>query len=369
MTHGHSEIDVHHSDIARFYPHQRTRATSAPARRRRSTRPTASCTPREQWDGERGKRLAPMHAAETRRRRGVLRDRGLGAADVVRVQRGPARRVRRRRHAARARVGQPVVVADHQRRAPRDARARRHRRPVRLRDLRHRRARRGAGRPEASSSRRPTSPTGRVLYTPVLDAKGGFRSDLTVMRLAHDRYRVVTGGAHGMADLKWFADHLPARRGDRRPDLGVHHDRAVGPEGPRHPRPAHRRRHLARRLPVPDLPRRSSWAASPCWPRGSPTSASWAGSCTSRWSRAPRCGELLHEAGQPDGAVPVGIGVYGTTGRLEKGYRAFGFELDGGAHDHRGGDGPAARSRTPTSSAARPTSPSAPPTRRRCCAR
>ena len=37
---------------------------------------------------------------------------------------------------------------------------------------------------------------------------------------------------------------------------------------------------------------------------------------------------LLHEAGQPDGAVPVGIGVYGTTGRLEKGYRAFGFELD-----------------------------------------
>ena len=57
---------------------------------------------------------------------------------------------------------------------------------------------------------RPTCREGRVIYTPVLDAKGGFRSDLTVMRLAHDRYRVVTGGAHGMADLKWFADHLPA---------------------------------------------------------------------------------------------------------------------------------------------------------------
>jgi glycine cleavage system aminomethyltransferase T len=27
--------------------------------------------------------------------------------------------------------------------------------------------------------------------------------------------------------------------------------------------------------------------------------------------------------------VPVGIGVYGTTGRIEKGYRAFGYELDG----------------------------------------
>ena len=41
-----------------------------------------------------------------------------------------------------------------------------------------------------------------------------------------------------------------------------------------------------------------------------------------------RLWRLLHEAGRPDGAVPVGIGVYGTTGRLEKGYRAFGFELD-----------------------------------------
>ena len=41
-----------------------------------------------------------------------------------------------------------------------------------------------------------------------------------------------------------------------------------------------------------------------------------------------RLWQLLHEAGGPHGAVPVGIGVYGTTGRLEKGYRAYGFELD-----------------------------------------
>lgn len=35
----------------------------------------------------------------------------------------------------------------------------------------------------------------------------------------------------------------------------------------------------------------------------------------------------LYDAGQAYGLVPVGIGVYGTTGRLEKGYRAFGNEL------------------------------------------
>ena len=39
--------------------------------------------------------------------------------------------------------------------------------------------------------------------------------------------------------------------------------------------------------------------------------------------------ETLLEAGAAHGAVPVGIGVYGTTGRIEKGYRAYGYELDG----------------------------------------
>ena len=42
-----------------------------------------------------------------------------------------------------------------------------------------------------------------------------------------------------------------------------------------------------------------------------------------------RLWQQLHEAGRPHGAVPAGIGVYGTTGRIEKGYRAYGFELDG----------------------------------------
>jgi glycine cleavage system aminomethyltransferase T len=39
--------------------------------------------------------------------------------------------------------------------------------------------------------------------------------------------------------------------------------------------------------------------------------------------------DLVWEAGTPHGIVPAGIGVYATTGRLEKCYRAFGFELDG----------------------------------------
>ena len=46
-------------------------------------------------------------------------------------------------------------------------------------------------------------------------------------------------------------------------------------------------------------------------------------------SQAAELWEALLEAGAPHGAVPVGIGVYGTTGRIEKGYRAYGAELDG----------------------------------------
>src|SRR6202163_4745348 len=38
--------------------------------------------------------------------------------------------------------------------------------------------------------------------------------------------------------------------------------------------------------------------------------------------------DLLWEAGKLHGLVPCGIGVYGTTGRLEKSYRAHGAELE-----------------------------------------
>jgi glycine cleavage system aminomethyltransferase T len=40
-----------------------------------------------------------------------------------------------------------------------------------------------------------------------------------------------------------------------------------------------------------------------------------------------RVWDTVWDAGQPHGLVPAGIGVYGTTGRLEKGYRAYGNEL------------------------------------------
>ena len=50
-------------------------------------------------------------------------------------------------------------------------------------------------------------PIGRTVYTPLLTPGGGFRSDLTILRLADDRFRFVTGGAarHGRSQVG--ADH------------------------------------------------------------------------------------------------------------------------------------------------------------------
>ena len=50
---------------------------------------------------------------------------------------------------------------------------------------------------------------GKVIYTSLLDERGGFKSDLTIMRLGSQWFRVVTGGSTGMTEKKWFADHLP----------------------------------------------------------------------------------------------------------------------------------------------------------------
>ncbi len=186
-------------------------------------------------------------------RRSVLRGGRLGAAAVVRGQRAARREVRRR--AARGRVGCPLVVADHQRRAPRDARARRHLRPLRVRDLRRlrgRRARRAAARGDGADGRagRPgrlhagAEPRRRLQVRPHDHAAR--RSGVPRRHRRRPRHgrpqavrRCAAGRRVGVA---------------RRRDDGVDDDRALGAAGARHPRERHLGRRLARGLPVRPLP-------------------------------------------------------------------------------------------------------------------
>jgi glycine cleavage system aminomethyltransferase T/glycine/D-amino acid oxidase-like deaminating enzyme len=50
---------------------------------------------------------------------------------------------------------------------------------------------------------------GSIVYTQLLDRRGGIQADLTVTRLAADRYLLVTGTAVGNHDAAWLRTHLP----------------------------------------------------------------------------------------------------------------------------------------------------------------
>jgi glycine cleavage system aminomethyltransferase T/glycine/D-amino acid oxidase-like deaminating enzyme len=169
---------------------------------------------------------------------------------------------------------------------------------------------------------------GKVVYTPVLTPRGGFRSDLTIMRLADDHFRVVTGGAHGMADLKWFRDHLT---GDAQIFDLTSNWCTLGLWGPR-------ARDILAGTTGDDISHEGfPFATCRTIEMGSlrvlASRISYVGDLG--WElyvpidQGLKLWDTVWEAGQPHGAVPAGIGVYGTTGRLEKCYRAFGFELDG----------------------------------------
>ena len=50
---------------------------------------------------------------------------------------------------------------------------------------------------------------GRVVYTQLLNQRGGIECDLTVTRVAADRYLLITGTAVGQHDLGWLRRHQP----------------------------------------------------------------------------------------------------------------------------------------------------------------
>ncbi|MGJ9413565.1 FAD-dependent oxidoreductase [Aeromicrobium sp. CF4.19] len=328
MTHGWSEIDIHHSDIARFHPHQRTRAHVRARTSEAFIKTYGIVHPGEQWESDRHKRLAPMHrqqqeqGAQFFEAAGWERPQWYGCNESLLAEYGDA--VMPRENEWDARWWSPIINAEHLAMRERAG----------IIDLSAFTIFDVVG-PEALAAVQRTVVVqadvapGRVIYTPVLDASGRFRSDLTVMRLADDRFRVVTGGAHGMADLKWFVDQargLAAGVVDQTTALTT-----IGLWGPR-------ARDVLGELTDDDI---------------SATGFGFGrfrrievGSLDVLASRISYVGELgwelyvpmeqgaalwrvLHEAGGRHGAVPVGIGVYATTGRLEKGYRAFGFELDG----------------------------------------
>jgi glycine cleavage system aminomethyltransferase T len=139
----------------------------------------------------------------------------------------------------------------------------------------------------------------------------------------------VTGGMDGMRDKKWFIDHLPEDGSVQIADL-TSARATIGVWGPR-------ARDLVQSATATDmsndahplftvrevefgvvlaLASRISYVGELGWEIHVP------------FEQGARLWATLWEAGEPFGVAPVGIGVYGTTARLEKGYRLYGSELE-----------------------------------------
>jgi len=51
-------------------------------------------------------------------------------------------------------------------------------------------------------------PVGRMVYTAMLNARGGFESDLTVVRVAPAEFLIITGSAQTTRDFSWIERHI-----------------------------------------------------------------------------------------------------------------------------------------------------------------
>ena len=322
-------IDIREADIARFYGHQRTTAHVVARAREGFNKMYGIVHPAEQWESGRPLRLGPAYDRERDLGAVFIETAGWERPNWYASNEGLldryAGRLMERTGEWESRWWSPIINAEHL--AMRDAAGLVDLSAFAVLDVA------GPGALAAVQSLAVSQldvPPGRVVYTSLLDEAGGFVGDLTIMRLGPSRFRVVTGGATGMSDLKWFADHLPADGTATVTDLTSAWT-TLGLWGPR-------ARDILQAV-TPDDVSHEGFAFGTC-------RAIELGGATVLASRISYVGELgwelyapielgarvwdtLWAAGRPSGLVPVGIGVYGTTGRLEKGYRAYGAELDG----------------------------------------
>ena len=329
IVHGDSEIDIQACDVARAHPHQRTRAFVRDRASEGFRKMYGIVHPGEQWGSQREVRLSPFY--ERQRELGAVFIETAGweranwyESNAALLDRY-ADQIAIRENEWDARWWSPIINAEHL--AMRDAAAIIDLSAFHIFDVT------GPGALDAVQTiamRQCDVAVGRYVYTPVLTPSGTFRADLTIMRMAHDVFRVVTGGAHGTSDLQWFSQHMPAD-GSAQVHDATDAWTTLGLWGPRardilqslttsdvssEALPFGRWRALEiDSLPV--IASRISYVGDLGWELYVP------------FEQGAQLWDRVMEAGAPHGLIPAGIGVYNITGRLEKGYRAYGAELDG----------------------------------------
>jgi glycine cleavage system aminomethyltransferase T/glycine/D-amino acid oxidase-like deaminating enzyme len=328
MVHGESEIDTYESNVARAYPCQRTKAHIVARACEGFIKMYGIVHPSEQWESDRRVRLSPFYQHELELGAVFFEAAGWERPQWYESNAGLLEeydaQVASREAEWDSRWWSPIINAEHL--AMRERAAMIDLTAFAIFDIA------GPGALDVVqrvAMRQMDVAIGKVVYTPLLTPGGGFKQDLTIMRLEDNRFRVVTGGAYGRSDLKWFADHLPDDGSAQLHDqtnawctLGLWGPRArdvlssvtgddVSDEG----FPFARCRTIEVG-PLEVLTSRISYVGDLGWELYVPI------------EQGARLWEIVGEAGAPHGIAPAGIGVYGTTGRLEKCYRAYGFELE-----------------------------------------
>jgi glycine cleavage system aminomethyltransferase T/glycine/D-amino acid oxidase-like deaminating enzyme len=328
MVGGEPEIDLHSSDVSRFWDHQKTRAHIRARTGEGFNKTYGIVHPSEQWESNRPLRLSPFY--ERTRALGAVffetagwerphwYESNAGLLDEYGDQ------VNRRDAEWESRWWSPIINAEHL--ALRDRAGLVDLSAFAIFDVTGPGA---LGALQHVAMRQVDVAVGRVVYTPILATNGGFKADLTIMRLGDEEFRIVTGGAHGMADRKWFSDHLPEDGSAQLHDLtsawctlGLWGPRArdvlssVTGDDVSHEAFPFATCRTIEVGPLPVLASRISYVGDLGWELYVPI------------EQGARLWDIVWEAGRPHGVVPVGIGVYGTTGRLEKCYRAYGTELE-----------------------------------------
>jgi dimethylglycine oxidase len=168
---------------------------------------------------------------------------------------------------------------------------------------------------------RPDPPLGTITYTVMLDVRGGIRSDVTVARLAPDRFLL---GANGPRDLVWLRRHLPPDAAVEVTDLTERTCCAAlwGPVARSIVEPIAEGDlgfpYLqARELRVGDVDvtaSRISYAGEAGW------------EFVADAAEGPALWDALWAAGRGSGMIAAGRGALGSL-RLEKGYRAWGIDM------------------------------------------
>ncbi len=329
IVHGESKIDVYESNIARAYPSQKTRIHIVARASEGFNKMYGIVHPGEQWASDRNVRLSPFYERERALNavfyEGASWERPQWYESNAGLLEEYGDRINRREAEWDSRWWSPIINAEHL--AMRDRAAMIDLSAFAIFDVT------GPGALDVVqrvAMRQMNVQNGRVVYTPLLTSSGGFKQDLTIMRLAEDTFRVVTGGAFGMCDLKWFADHLPEDGSAQVHDqtnawttLGLWGPKArdilssITSDDVSHEGMPFARCKSIEVGPLVVLASRISYVGDLGWELYVP------------FEQGARLWDLIAEAGEPHAIIPAGIGVYGTTGRLEKCYRAYGAELEG----------------------------------------